>query len=81
LPGYEVVSMTGIFAPARTPPEILRRLNEEVVRVLRQPEVRERFLNAGAESVGNTPNEFAAVIKTDMARMGRLIKDADIRVD
>ena len=81
LPGYDLVSMTGIFAPAQTPPEILRRLNAEVVRVLKQPDVRERFLNAGAEAVGNAPNEFAAVIKTDMTRMGRLIKDADIRVE
>ena len=81
LPGYEVVSMTGIFAPAKTPAAIIKQLNQEIVRVLRQPEVKERFLNAGVEAVGNSPEEFAAVIKSDMTRMGKLIKDADIKVD
>ena len=63
LPGYEAVGLTGIWAPAKTPAAIINRLNQEIVRVLSQPDVKEKFLNAGAEPVGNTPEQFSAYIK------------------
>lgn len=73
--------MQGIWAPARTPAAAIKRLNEEIVRVLNQPEAKQRILVSGSEAVGNSPEQFAATIKSDMARMGKVIKDAGIHVD
>lgn len=79
LPGFEAVSVKGIFAPAGTPASIINRLNQEIVQILRRPEVRERFFNSGGEVVGNSPAEFESFLKSDMAKWGRLIKAAKIR--
>jgi tripartite-type tricarboxylate transporter receptor subunit TctC len=81
LPGFEWIGMTGIWAPAKTPDAIITRLNQEIVRVLRQPDVKEKFLSNGAEIVGNSAEAFAAVIRSDIARVGKVIKDANIRLD
>jgi len=81
LPGYESLGMFGIFAPAGTPVVVVRRLNQDIVRILNKENVRAKFFNSGAEAVGNSPEEFAAIVKSDMAKMGKLIKDAGIRVD
>jgi tripartite-type tricarboxylate transporter receptor subunit TctC len=81
LPGYESISIYGVFVPAGTPTPIIRQLNAAIVAVLKTTEVRERFLNAGMEAVGSTPEEFAAVMKTDEARLRKVINDANIRVD
>ncbi len=79
LPGYESTVLTGMFAPARTPATIINRLNHEVVQMLNRPEVKERLFGLGIEGIGNSPAEFAAIIKADMARMGKVIRDAGIR--
>lgn len=79
LPGYEAVSIYGIFAPARTPPAVVARLNAEINRVLARPEVKERFAGTGVETVGGTPAEFAAVVQAETAKWGRVIRDAGIR--
>ena len=79
VPGYEAVAFEGMFAPAKTPVAIIDRLNQEIVRVLNRAEVKERFFNAGVETVGSTPEEFAAAIKSNVAKWGKLIKDAGIR--
>jgi len=81
LPGYEAVSMTGMFAPAKTPAAIVNRLSQEIARFVHQPETKQKFLNAGVEVVGSTPEQFAAMVKSDIARMSKVIKDADIRAD
>ena len=81
LPGYEVVALNGIFAPGKTPAAIVNRLNQEMVRVLTRADVKEKFLSTGQEIVGSSPEEFAAAIKSDMARMGKVIRDAGIRDD
>ena len=81
LPGYEATGMTGMWAPAKTPAAIISRLNQEVVRALNRPDVKERFLNAGVETVGTSPEQFAAIIKSDIARLSKLIKDAGIKLD
>ena len=81
LPGYEAVNMTGMFAPAKTPAAIVSRLGQEVVRFVQQPDVKQKFFNAGVEVVGSSPEEFAAKVQSDMARMSKVIKDADIRAD
>ena len=79
LPGYESVSMTGMLAPAKTPAAVINRLNQEVLRVLNQPDVKEKFFNGGAETAGGLPEEFLAIIKSDIARVGKIIKDAGIK--
>ena len=79
LPGYESVSPYGIFAPARTPAAIIARLNQEIVRVLDQADLKKRLFNAGVEPVGNSPEQLAAMVKSEMHRWGKVIKDTGIR--
>jgi tripartite-type tricarboxylate transporter receptor subunit TctC len=81
LPGYENVGTQGLFAPARTPAAVIQKLNAEVVKILNRPEVKERFVNTGSEVVANTPEQYVAYIKSDMTRMGKVIKDAGIRAE
>jgi len=81
LPGYEFVGVTGIWAPAKTPASIIDTLNREIVRALNRPDVKERFLNSGLEIVASSPVQFAAAIKADMAKMGKVIKDAGIKLE
>jgi len=81
LPGYDAASIMCVFAPARTPPALIGRLNQEITRVLNKPEVKERFVRAGSEVVASSPGELAAAIKADMARMGKVIKAAGIRAE
>ncbi len=68
-------------APAKTPAAIINRMNQEIVRVLNLPDVKERFLNVQAEVVGSSPEQYAAIIKSEIAKMSKVIKDANIRVD
>ena len=81
VPGYESVGMTAIMAPAKTPTAVLNRLNQEVVRFLSNPEVKQRYLNGGEEIVANSPEALAAIIKADLAKWGKLIKDAGLKAD
>ena len=79
VPGYESQSRTALFAPAKTPPVVIARIHAEVTRALNQAEVRERLFAAGLEVIASTPQEAVAVIKSEMARMGKLIDDAGLR--
>jgi tripartite-type tricarboxylate transporter receptor subunit TctC len=79
LPGYESIAIYGVFAPARTPPAIIRKLNAEIVRVLNAPDLKERFFNIGMEPVGGSPDQLAATIRSEMARIAKVIKEAGIR--
>ena len=79
LPGYEMVGVTGILAPSKTPAAIIGRLNQEIVRFIRTPETKEKFFNSGAEGVGSSVEGFASKIKSDIVNMGKLIKDAGIK--
>jgi len=81
LPGYEAVSIGAIFGPANVPDAIISRLNQEFVRVLTREDTKERFLGNGVESVGSSPAELAAAVKSEMATIGKLIKDAGIRAE
>jgi len=80
VPGFESSAWFGLFAPAGTPRELINRIHQEVVIVLKDPELRQRFANAGADPVGNTPEQFAAVIKADTEKWARVIKAGNIRV-
>ena len=81
VPGYEAIGVTGILAPAKTPGALINRLNQEVLRFLRLPDAKERLLNGGEETVGSSPEQFAAKITTDIAKIGKLIKDLGIKVN
>jgi tripartite-type tricarboxylate transporter receptor subunit TctC len=79
LPGYEWIGVSGLYAPSKTPAAIVARLNREVVRVLTASEVKERFLTGGEEVVANSPEQFAAVIKIEMTKVAKILKDAGTR--
>ena len=79
LPGYESSGMTGMYAPVKTPAVALNRLSQELARFLSRTDIKERFLAAGVETVGSTPEEFAAIIKADTTRAAKVIKDAGIK--
>ena len=81
LPGFDVTVWFSVLAPANTPRDIVARLNGEIVKALKAPDMRERLSQQGAEPVGNTPEEFAGVIKRDLAKWSKLVKDANIRLD
>jgi tripartite-type tricarboxylate transporter receptor subunit TctC len=78
VPGYEAASWYGLLAPARTPRAIVGKLNSEIVRIAQSPDVRERLASDGADPVGNSPEEFNAYIKHELARWARVIDQARI---
>jgi tripartite-type tricarboxylate transporter receptor subunit TctC len=79
MPGYESISYTCLFAPARTPAPLVARLSQEVAQGLRVPAVKERLFNAGSEVVGSSPSEAAATIRRETERIRKLIEDAGLR--
>jgi len=81
LPGYEVKSWQGILVPAKTPKPIIDKLSEEIARILRMPQVSDTLLNMGADPFVSTPAEFAQLIKVDLVRYAKLIKQANIRLE
>jgi len=78
LPGFEVTTWYGPLAPAKTPPEIITRLNAERQKMLQSKEVLDRLANEGIEPLGGTPQEYAAYIKSEMARWAKVVKAANI---
>jgi tripartite-type tricarboxylate transporter receptor subunit TctC len=81
VPGYESVQWYGVLAPAGTPREVITRIHEGVVRALQDAIVRKRFLDDGVEPVGSSPEEFAALIRADMAKWAKVVKDAGIKAE
>ena len=81
LPGFDIGAWNGILAPARTPQPIIMRLNAEIVKMTKNPEYKEHASSQGAELVGDTPQEFAAYIKTQIARFAKVVKATGMRPD
>lgn len=79
VPGFEVNTWQGMLAPAATPRAIIARLNGEAVRALQQPDVQERLTTQGYRTVGNSPAEFAIVIKNEIAKWAKVVKAAGIK--
>jgi tripartite-type tricarboxylate transporter receptor subunit TctC len=79
--GFECVGWFGWIAPVHVPSEIILRLNREMVRILKLPDMQERLLKLGADPVANSPEAFAAFIKSEHAKWGRVIKQAGIRAE
>ena len=77
-PGFEAVSWFGLFAPAGTPPAVVNKVHQDVMKVLAQPDLRSRFAQLGLDTVGSTPAELAVIVKNDIAKWTRVIKQAGI---
>ena len=80
-PGYEAVAWYGVFAPDGTPRDIVNRLNADIVRIVRSPEVRELLLKQGAESYATTPEEFTKVVQRDVAKWAKVVKASGAKPD
>jgi len=81
VPGYEVLQWYGVLAPAATPREIIGRLHGVIARAVQDPKIRERIVADAGEPVGNTPDEFSAILRADYKKWGDVIRKAGIRVD
>jgi tripartite-type tricarboxylate transporter receptor subunit TctC len=81
LEGMVVNTWVGILAPAKTPRPIVDRLQREIAAVLKEPDVRERYAVLGIDPVGNTPDEYGAQIRADLALWGPIVKRAGIRIE
>jgi tripartite-type tricarboxylate transporter receptor subunit TctC len=81
LKGYEVYSWIGSMGPAALPKEIVARLHAEGTRIVRLPDISQRFANLGIDIIGNTPEEFARTMKTDLVKFGKLVKAAGAKLD
>jgi tripartite-type tricarboxylate transporter receptor subunit TctC len=81
LPGFEVLNWMGYIVPAKTPRDIVGKLSTEMRAILQMPDVRDRFLKQGLEPVGNTPEEFDAYIKAEIAKWSKVVKQAGLKAD
>jgi tripartite-type tricarboxylate transporter receptor subunit TctC len=80
-PGFDVASWTGIFAPAKTPRTAVEKLQRELAAVLQSAFVKERYAALGIDPVGNTPEQFSAQVKADLARWEKVVRTANIKVE
>jgi tripartite-type tricarboxylate transporter receptor subunit TctC len=81
VPGFSVDSINGIVVASATPRELVRRISADFATVLRQPDFKARLNEIGLEPVGNSPEEFDAFIRTEIARWARVVKTANLTVD
>jgi len=81
LPSFDVFGWNGVLAPAGTPAPVIAKLQGEMVRALKLPEVRERLAGFGFEPVGSTPEEFGEFVKADIARWAKVVKESGARVE
>jgi tripartite-type tricarboxylate transporter receptor subunit TctC len=79
LKGFQAVAWNGLSAPARTPKDVIRRINADVLKVIRSPEFVERLTAEGADPVGDSPEQFAAFLREETARWNKVIKVANIK--
>jgi tripartite-type tricarboxylate transporter receptor subunit TctC len=81
VPGYDANAWFGIFAPAGTPQTVINRLNAEIVKIVKLPDTRDRFLALGAEPAGSTAEQFGAFFKNEVAKWGKVVKESGARVE
>jgi len=81
IPGFDVTAWHAILAPGKTPPEIVAKLNREIVRILALPDVQEALLVEGGEITPTTPQEFAALIRSELQMWTKVVKQAGIAID
>ena len=78
---YEAVNWYGVLAPAGLPKEIVTKLHDDIVRILKQVDVQERFKGEGGDVVGNTPEEFAAFMQKEVPKWSKVVREAGVKVD
>ncbi len=81
VPGYELLTWYGLFAPAQTPAPIVAKLQSEVAAILKQPDVRKRMTELGATPIGSTPQEFQAFQAAEIKRWKEVVDSAKIRME
>lgn len=81
IPGFEAVSWGGVMAPAGTPPEIIDRLNSEILKILKMPDVAAKLNDLGADIVGSTPEEFQTYVKSEIVKWGKVARDNNVTLD
>jgi tripartite-type tricarboxylate transporter receptor subunit TctC len=81
LPGYAVYPWLGLFVPAKTPPDIVGRINSEVVKIMNSPEVKARLVPQGMDIATGSPEALAQIVREDHARWGKVIRDAGIKAE
>jgi tripartite-type tricarboxylate transporter receptor subunit TctC len=81
VPGFEVNNWIGLFAPAGTPPEIVRRLNAEVMKIMQSPEIAGRMAQQGERFTPNTPEDFARFIRAEVAKWEKVVRDAGLKAE
>jgi tripartite-type tricarboxylate transporter receptor subunit TctC len=81
VPGYDANAWFGVFAPAGTPAAAINRLHAEIAKIVRVPEIRNRFLALGAEPVGSTPEQFAAFYRNEVAKWAKVVKASGAQID
>jgi tripartite-type tricarboxylate transporter receptor subunit TctC len=81
LPGYSMSTWYGAVLPVKTPREIVVKLNQEMLKALALPDVKERLAGVGADIVGNTPEEASALFKADLEKFTRVAKESNISAD
>ena len=80
-PGFEFTSWWGVFGPAGMPPAVVQKLNQEFAKALQKPDVKARLASFSAEPVSNSPAEFAAIVKSEIAKFDKVVKDARISIN
>jgi tripartite-type tricarboxylate transporter receptor subunit TctC len=81
VPGYEVSSWYGLFAPAGTPSSVVARINSDLLRVMAQPDVREQFISRGDEPFAGTPDQAGTYLRSEISKWNRVIKQGNIKVE
>lgn len=79
IPGYESIGWNGLLAPAKTPRAVINRLHDAIVKVLKSPDVIEKLTSQSVDPIGNSPEEFAAIIRADIEKWGKVLKNAGIQ--
>jgi tripartite-type tricarboxylate transporter receptor subunit TctC len=81
LPGFDMVNWWGLFVPAGTPAPVIGRMNAELLKIMKMPDVVDRFASLGVEALSSSPEELGAYVKAEIASFAKLIKAANIRAD
>jgi tripartite-type tricarboxylate transporter receptor subunit TctC len=81
LPGFEATSIDVMLAPVNSPQAAVRRLNQDIVKFLSQPDIKEKFIGMGSEVIASTPEGLSVIMTTEIKRMGKVVKDANLRVE
>ena len=81
MPGFEAVGLATVMAPAGTPADVVNRVSADIAAVLRMPDVRDQLVGMGLEVVGSTPAEFAQYVRSESAKWGKVIREANVKVD